>query len=154
MKTMTKIETPTKNEVGSRFKRFREAIGKTQTQLAEELQVYQSTITNIEVGKTFPNIKYLHYFHEKYRLNSNWLLNGRGDIFMSQEEMTPGAVSLLGCHVRRSDTIFQQYVELIELMRVPVIQQVILAKLAEIKVMAREVIEEFNEKEKKELPGT
>ncbi len=147
---MGKIEFPTKKEVGSRFKRFREAIGKTQTQLADELMVYQSTITNIEVGKTFPNIKYLHYFHRQYRLNANWLLNERGDIFMTHEEMDPSAVSMLGCHVPRSDVMFQQYAELIDLMRVPVIQQIILAKLVELKVMAKEVIEEYMPIEKKE----
>jgi DNA-binding XRE family transcriptional regulator len=137
-----------KKEVGYRFKCFREAIGKTQTQLADELGVYQSTITNIEVGKTFPGIKYLYYFHRKYRLNVNWLLNDLGETFVSLEEQLAGAVSMLGCHVERSDPRFQQYVELINLMQIPVIEQVVLAKLVEMKVLAKDVVEEFRQKQK------
>jgi transcriptional regulator with XRE-family HTH domain len=140
---MAKVKFPTKKEIGSRFKRFREALGKTQTQLAKELDVYQSTITNIEVGKTFPSIKYLHHFHRKYRLNANWLLSDRGEIFVPKEEDSPDTVSLLGCHLHRADQKFPKYSELIDLMQIPVVEQVILAKLVEIKVLAKDVIEEF-----------
>lgn len=140
---------PIKKEIGRRFKRFREAIGKTQTQLANELDVYQSTITNIEVGKTFPSLKYLHYFHRKYRLNTNWLLSDVGDIFIPEEEPVPSATALLNSHLQRSQLSYERYTELLELMQIPVVEQVILAKLTEIKVMAKEEIEEFNTGEKK-----
>jgi hypothetical protein len=85
----------------------------------------------------------LHYFHRKYRLNANWLLSDRGEIFVSQEEESPHTVSLLGCHLHRGDQKFPQYAELIDLMQIPVVEQVILAKLVEIKVLAKDVIEEF-----------
>jgi len=147
---MAKKEFPIKKEIGQRFKRFRRAIGKTQMQLARELNVYQSTITNIEVGKTFPGLKYLHYFHNKYRLNTNWLLSNRGDMFESEEERTSTAASLLGCHVHKKDAMYKKYSELIDLMKVPVIEQVILAKLVELKVLAKEEINKLHKKEKEE----
>ena len=144
---MAKKEFPIKKEIGHRFKRFRKAIGKTQMQLARELKVYQSTITNIEVGKTFPGLKYLHYFHDKYRLNTNWLLSDRGDMFESEEVRTSTAVSLLNCHIRKKDDMYKKYSELIDLMKVPVIEQVILAKLVELKVLAKEEIDHIRKKE-------
>lgn len=147
---MAKKQLPIKKEIGRRFKRFREAIGKTQTKLAKELDVYQSTITNIEVGKTFPGIRYLNHFHEKYKLNTNWLLSNRGEMFVSDEERTAPSASLLHCHVHKQDGMYKKYVELIDMMQVPVIEQVILAKLLELKVLAKEEIDRYLEKQKKE----
>jgi transcriptional regulator with XRE-family HTH domain len=142
-----------KKEIGRRLKWFREAIDKTQTQLAEELQVYQSTITNMEVGKTFPSMKYLHYFHHTYGLNTNWLLSNKGEIFVAEEEHTSLAPSLLECHVPKKDARYEKYAELIDLMQVPEIEQIILAKLVELKVFAREEINQFREmrKEKEKI---
>ena len=146
---MAKINGSIKKEIGRRFRRFRDAIGKTQTQLAKELEVYQSTITNIEVGKTFPGVKYLHYFHHKYRLNTNWLMSDKGDLFITEEEKTSTSVSLLNCHVQKQDITYKKYVELMNLMEVPVVEQVILAKLMELKVLAKDEIEKFQEEKEK-----
>ena len=118
-----------KQQIGQRFKKFRETIGKTQVQLAWEFKVYQSTITNIEVGKTFPNIKYLHHLGKAYRLNADWLINNRGEIFQSQVPI-PTAV-------------FEKYRDLVGLMQVPVVEQLILARFEEVKVIAREDIEAY-----------
>ncbi len=136
-----------KKKIGERFRQFREAIYKTQTQLAQELNVYQSTITNIEVGKTFPNIKYLHHFHKTYLLNINWLLSGEGDIFEDAEKKKSSG-SLLNCHLSKRDYMYDKYVELLRLMQIPVVEQVVLAKLVELKVLAKEEINEFLAKEK------
>jgi DNA-binding XRE family transcriptional regulator len=148
---MNKIDTSIKKEIGQRFKRFREAICKTQTQLAKELNVYQSTITNIEVGKTFPSIKYLHRFFHTYRLNTNWLLGNKGDIFITIEEQEARVVSLLPCHVPKAEPKYEKYNELIKMMKVPAIEQIILAKLVELKVLAKEEIKEFFDKEEIKL---
>lgn len=145
---------PLKKEIGKRFKRFRAEIKKTQADLAEELGVYQSTITNIEVGKTFPGIKYLHYFQDKYRLNANWLLSNMGEMFVADEENSAKpAASVLGCHVQEEDPRFNRYLELVDLMQVPVIEQIILAKLTELKVFAKEEIDEFRSNEPQQLSG-
>jgi transcriptional regulator with XRE-family HTH domain len=146
---MSKIDnTPIKTEIGKRFKRFREAIGKTQAQLARELDVYQSTITNIEVGKTFPGIRYLDYLQKNYKLNISWLISSKGDLYEREESFPPPA-SLLDCHVPVKDPRYGKYVELIYLMQVPVIEQVVLAKLTEIKVIAKDELEVFEKQVKK-----
>lgn len=137
-----------KKALGKRFKQFREAIGNTQTELAKELGVYQSTITNIEMGKTFPNMKYLYYFQHTRGLNLNWLLCNKGKIFLADEEYASSAASLLECHLSKNDPKYEKYVELITLMQVPEVEQIILAKLVELKVFARKEINQFQEKEK------
>jgi len=129
-----------KKEIGKRFRLFREAIEKTQAQLAKELNVYQSTITNIEMGKTFPGLRYLNYFQNLYRLNVNWMLNGLGEIFMTEEDMLPKSPSKLNCHVLASDSRYKQYLKLMELMQVPVVEGIILGKVLELEIIAREEI--------------
>lgn len=118
-----------KQQIGRRFRKFRETIGKTQNQLAREFNVYQSTITNIELGKTFPGIKYLHHLAKAYRLNADWLVNGRGEMF---DDSLPFPRVMI-----------EKHMDLIELMQVPVVEQLILARLEEIKVIAREEIKRF-----------
>jgi transcriptional regulator with XRE-family HTH domain len=129
---MSKKEIETKEEIGSRFRQFRESIGKAQHELAAELKISQSTIANIERGKAFPNINYLHYFYNNYQLNINWLLIGRGEMFSKGRIMN------------------ERYLELINLMQVPVIEQVILAKLIEIKALLKDEITAFYDKKSKE----
>lgn len=140
-----------KKSVGLRFRRFREAIKKTQYDLAEELHVYQSTITNIELGKTFPKINYLNHLNNKYRLNINWLLREKGDMLLPKE-LNGFGISFIGMpHVKYGDPMYDKYVELFTLMQIPVIEQVILAKLVELKALLKDEVREFHEKLKKEL---
>ena len=118
-----------KEQIGQRFRKFRETIDKTQVQLAAEFDVYQSTITNIEVGKTFPGIKYLHFLGENYGLNADWIVNDRGEMIA---ESPPFPTAMI-----------EKYINLLTLMKVPVVEQLILARLEEVKVIAREEIKRF-----------
>jgi DNA-binding XRE family transcriptional regulator len=129
-----------KEQIGQRFRKFRETIDKTQTQLAGEFNVYQSTITNIEVGKTFPNIKYLHQLGNSYRLNADWIVNGRGEMF---DDSPPFPTALV-----------EKYSNLLNLVQVPVVEQLIMARLEEVKVIAREEIKRFQALKKDTDPGT
>ncbi len=123
-----------KKAVGKRFRRFRETIGKAQHQMASELGISQSTIANIERGKAFPNISYLQHFISNYNLNINWLLSEEGEIRY--------------CH---GELVKDKYLELMALMNIPVIEQVILAKLIELKALLKDEIKAFKEEKKKEL---
>jgi transcriptional regulator with XRE-family HTH domain len=136
-------EKALKKEIGGRFAKFRSAIGKTQTQLARELGVYQSTITNIEVGKVFPRLTYLYYWFQVYHLDFNWLLVGIGEMFVYEEDRTIELLSKLPCHVSRDDPRYQKYLDLIRFMQVPEIEVILMGKLLELKLLARAEIEEF-----------
>lgn len=131
---MSEKTTEAKEKVGDRFHRFRDTLGKAQHELGNELKVSQSTIANIERGKSFPNINYLHYFYFTYRLNINWLLTGDGDMFLKEKDED------------------DSYVDLVNMMQVPLIEKIILAKLVESKALLREEIRTYFKKiaEKKE----
>ncbi|MCP4220683.1 MAG: helix-turn-helix transcriptional regulator [bacterium] len=124
-----KRETKTKEDIGRRFRKFREYVGRAQHEMATDLGVSQSTIANIERGKAFPNINYLHYFYGEYNLNVNWLLTAEGEMVSTVEGVSP------------------KYSELLELMRIPVIEQVILARLVELKALLKDEIKTFQEQE-------
>jgi len=129
-----------KKQIGQRFKKFREKIDKTQVQLAGEFNVYQSTITNIELGKTFPNIKYLHQLGKTHLLNADWIVNDRGEMF---DDSPPFPKSII-----------KKYSNLIKLMQVPVVEELILARLEEVKIIAREEINHFQALQTDTEPGT
>jgi transcriptional regulator with XRE-family HTH domain len=120
--------TPAKKEVGARFRQFRAAIHKAQHEMAEELRVTQSTIANIEGGKAFPNLTYLHHFYYNYRLDINWLLTGQDGMFTKRDDVP------------------EKYSELLNLLQIPVIEQVINAKLIEAKALLKDTIKTYFEK--------
>jgi transcriptional regulator with XRE-family HTH domain len=141
-----------KEDVGIRFKAFRIDQKKAQHVLATELKVHQSTITNIEHGTTFPKISYLFYFYETYGLNINWLITGDGEMYLRDRIMAEEMIPLMLPHVQYEDPQYHQYLELTRLMEVPAIEQVILAKLTESKIIFKEQVQEFlREKKEKEL---
>ncbi|MCU0287110.1 MAG: helix-turn-helix domain-containing protein [Acidobacteria bacterium] len=120
-----------KNDVGQRFRQFRHAIYKTQLEIAEELDVAQSTIANIECGKAFPNLTYLRYLYHTYRLNNNWLLNGKGEIFLKKNNLN-------------------RHQELIDHLQIPFIFQTIMAKLVESKTLFKDNISKYFKEENEE----
>jgi transcriptional regulator with XRE-family HTH domain len=138
-----------KKEVGERFKVFRLDKKKAQHILASELQVHQSTITNIEKGITFPKVSYLSYFFEKYGLNLNWMVCGYGGQYM-EEAGYKGASRIMGTDVEYDGYKYEQYRELNMLMQIPVIEQVIMAKLSECKILFEDKVNEFLSKQTKE----
>lgn len=137
------LEYPLKIEIGKRFRKFREEIKKAQHELADELNIYQSTITNIERGKTFPNIRYLTHFYEKYQLNINWLLTNEGDMLIYHYHTNPNALSVMDCHLSYNDPKYLQYAELFNYMQVPEVEQVILSRLTETKALFKDQIADF-----------
>lgn len=129
------IDEQMKRDIGRRLRHFRESIGKTQQQLAEELNINQSTITNIEVGNSFPKISYLAYFYHCYKMNIHWL-------FFEEEKMfiVPERAALIA---ETASQLSERYSELAQLMEIPVVEQVILAKLTELKALLKDEIREF-----------
>lgn len=143
---MSKEKIAVKKAVGSRFSQFRRAIDKTQQQLADELEIYQSTITNFEQGKTFPNLSYLYHFSERYGLNINWLITGKGDMIFKDYRLAPTALS-----VRDGVPLFESvdtlsYSEILSLMEIPIVEQIIMAKFLELKALLKDEIEAFYKK--------
>lgn len=135
-------------KIGERFKEFRSAIKRTQKELAEELKIYQSTIANFEKGNTFPNIGYLVHFYEKYGLNIRWLITGESHMLVLDHTKNPDISYVLESTVQYGDPRYDDYVELLKLMKTPIVERVIMTKLDELKVTFKEEIQKFEQKEK------
>ena len=155
---MSEEKPSIKKNVGLRFCQFRRAINKTQQQLADELGIYQSTITNFEQGKTFPNINYLYYFTKKYGLDINWLITGAGGIFLRDYRLTGSASPSLEIPPHYHGSEMKNHAELLNLMEIPAIEQIILAKFLELKTLLKNEIDSFylnksQENKKEEING-
>jgi len=139
-----KKDAALKKEIGRRFKEFREFIKKSRDRLADELQVSQSFIYYIETGKSFPGYPLQYYLYRRYHLSLNWLITGKGEmIIFPEKELKYAELTQLFSHIDETDPRFEGYMELKRLMKIPVIEQVIFAKLEEVKIIASEEIKSF-----------
>ena len=107
---------------GLNFRIFRKILDKRQEELAAEMQVCKSTISNFERGYTLIKPNYLHYLFTEYGLNIQWLLTGKGRIFASPGGKPPPGVR-----------INERFFELVELMNIPEFEKAILQTLKEAK---------------------
>jgi transcriptional regulator with XRE-family HTH domain len=148
MKKKNEAAKELKKKVGERLKLFRLDKKKAQNILASELKVHQSTITNIEQGTTFPKLNYLKYFKEKYALNLNWLVTGEGDKFLDGVEKNFKGSAKIKLHC--SGYGDEKYRELSNMMRIPVVEQVMFAKLSECKILFKDEISKFLDNQEKE----
>jgi len=115
-----KNDNSTQKDLGFRFLLFRKAIEKTVRELASEANVTESAINGIESGAAYPGIVFLHYLRKQYGLNINWLLTKEGRMFEKERPQ------------EKKESMYGKYAELIELMRVPAVEQAINAALTQI----------------------
>jgi hypothetical protein len=88
----------------------------------------------VENGGCFPKIGMLEFFQRKNNLDINWLISGDGSIFFN---------SPLKFNILVNNPMYNQYAELIDLLQIPVIEQIMLAKLQYLKVLAKYEIKEW-----------
>jgi len=103
------------NEFSVRLKELRKALGLTQDRFSKELGISKPTYVRYELGEMMPKLQILSFLTTKYVVDLNWLLSGDGEMFLEVIELD------------------EKYRELFSYMKVPVIEQVILAKFAELK---------------------
>ena len=130
-----------KIDIALRFKLFRKLIKKSQQELADELGVHQSTITNIEKSNIFPNMQFIHKLCLDYDLNANWLITGKGEMFLTKEN------KLLTQSVKKDKDILE-LIEIIE--NIPEIRQIIFAELTKAKAIFKDKIEEYRANQQKD----
>lgn len=123
---------------GFRFLLFRKVIKLNQLQLASELKTLQAEIAGIERNAIYPKINYLHFLNKKYGLNINWLLCNAGDMFV--KDPPPGIDT---DYIMKPSTSIPQdkkekISELMQLLKIPSVEKMIMAKLEEIKKQLRE----------------
>ena len=67
--------------MGQRFKKFRQTLNKTQSELAEPYHCTRQIISFIESDKSKPNLQFLYQLSFDHNLNIHWLITGEGSMF-------------------------------------------------------------------------
>lgn len=80
-----------RQDIGKRLRLIRERIGITQAELGEKLGIQFQHVSKYERGETVPTWENLTKLIELYDVNINWLLAGKGTMFLS-----PGSYSIHG----------------------------------------------------------
>lgn len=72
-----------RQEIGKRIRLIRERIGITQSELGEKLGIQSQHVSKYERGETVPTWENLIKLTDSYDVNINWLLTGKGNMFLS-----------------------------------------------------------------------
>jgi transcriptional regulator with XRE-family HTH domain len=80
------VEKEIKKEIGKRIKIARIKLDLKQKDLSDMFECSRSNVAHIESGLNLPSLKYLYILHEKYKISIDWLMNGRGSMFVTISE--------------------------------------------------------------------
>ena len=87
-----------KKEIGQRFKKFRELVGKSKKEMEQEANhplIMTERIKLFEYGAIIPDIIFMQYFTEEYGLNLTWLVKGTGLLFTKKGAKTPEEIYMI-----------------------------------------------------------
>jgi transcriptional regulator with XRE-family HTH domain len=89
--TTTATKERTIQDVGTRLREVRMALGYSQQYFSALLNTSAGFISEIEGNKKSPGIQLLYSLWRKFNININWLLTGKGNMFNSHSriEHTP-----------------------------------------------------------------
>jgi transcriptional regulator with XRE-family HTH domain len=69
--------------ISARIKKVRQIKALNKKELMQKLNISRTLITALEQGKAYPSGGFLILMFKHFAVNINWLLTGRGDIFIS-----------------------------------------------------------------------
>ncbi len=72
-----------RQEIGKRLRLIRERMGITQAEVGNKLGIQSQHVSKYERGETVPTWENLIKLTELYDVNINWLLTGKGSMFLS-----------------------------------------------------------------------
>lgn len=94
--------------IGERLKTIRKSLKLYQQSVASKLQITSQTLSRYETSARFPDSLFLQEFGKTYHVNANWLLYGRGDMFLKD----PGAFDILNDKEKRFKFLFAKVEEI------------------------------------------
>ena len=68
------------NTFSNRLKKLKEKLVITQRDIQDKAGITQSTVSNIESGKTQPELETIRKIAEAYKVNPVWLETGEGEM--------------------------------------------------------------------------
>jgi transcriptional regulator with XRE-family HTH domain len=72
--------------IGERLQKIRKHLGLLQKDFAEKLEISTSSISDIEAGNIKPRFELIYNLTKKFNVNIYYLLHGKGDMFMPEED--------------------------------------------------------------------
>lgn len=75
--------------VGERIKIIRSELNLSQKEFAEKLSIKQNMLSYYESDRSQPPIDVVEKISVTFNINTNWLLTGRGDIFINDNKSRP-----------------------------------------------------------------
>ncbi|SMO74869.1 Helix-turn-helix [Balnearium lithotrophicum] len=93
--------------LGERLKYLRKSLGLTQEELAQKLGISMMTLRRYESNKSQPDAEVLTKLLKLFHVNLNWLLTGKGNMFINNEHNIPVPSPI-------DRELFQRITELIE----------------------------------------
>ncbi len=77
-------------EIGERVREVREALGLDQKVLGKRIGISQAIISQYENGQTEVSLSFLEYLNKKYRISSDWLIFGTGEMSIKNVKKKKG----------------------------------------------------------------
>lgn len=71
---------------GEKLIKVRENLGFNQNEFAEKIELAPQSLSRYEKNKVKPSIEFIVKLTDMFSINSNWLLNGKGNIFIDDLE--------------------------------------------------------------------
>lgn len=81
---VTKVQVGKIMTIGKRLKEIKTVLKVTSRELAETLEIPLRTIGSYERDEAQPGPKFFHAMHEKYHIDINWFLTGKGIMFVKE----------------------------------------------------------------------
>lgn len=92
--------------MNERIKRIRKALGLTQHEFAERLNIGRGTLANYEVGRNEPIDAVISLICREFDVNEHWLRTGEGEMFIQK---SPGdEISAFVGDILRGEPDFRQ----------------------------------------------
>jgi transcriptional regulator with XRE-family HTH domain len=120
------------NNVNSRLKRIRIFLGFNLDEFSQLLKISKPTLVRYESGERKPTTDFLSILINEYKVNVNWLLTGKGSIFLGKNSIV-------------SEDYYgeSELTQLVELFEIPEIRRGILAEFDKLKTIFKISIQKF-----------
>jgi len=123
---------------GERIKKIRNALGLSQKEFAQSINIPNSSMSEFESGRTRPTFYFFHNISRVHHVNLKYLFHGEGNMFDRNE------------HSKSKDGIFmdEETREMIDNLRIPAVRLSMMAEYNRVKKIFKPLIDEFNEEGK------
>jgi len=140
MKKKSKVIDMNARSIHNRLKLIRNTRGFSQAEFCRNLDVSKPAYVRYENGAREPKIKVLNILREKYNVDINWLLSGRGEMFLGECSCT-NTHQKVSSEYRVSDGDFLEMFEMMK--RIPQVRNSMFARFAELKLIFKPIIDRY-----------